>query len=78
MTEFNKMEHLIDAHFFYTPTQANIYTITELQLANGCTKLLVATLKREIFCFEYQETAAGALVPASKDVSFTYIPRKFT
>ncbi|KAG5899511.1 hypothetical protein JTB14_008200 [Gonioctena quinquepunctata] len=43
-------------------------------LVNGTTKLLVASLKREIFCFEFQESSTGSLIPTTKEVSFTYIP----
>nr|CAH7724648.1 unnamed protein product [Callosobruchus chinensis] len=68
------MEQFRDAHFFYMPSQGNIYTMAELQLASGCKKLLVASLKREIFCFEYQESSTGTLVPTARDISFTYIP----
>ncbi|KAJ8941658.1 hypothetical protein NQ314_010303 [Rhamnusium bicolor] len=68
------MEQFRDAHYFYIPSQGNIYTMTDLKLANGSTKLLVASLKREIFCFEYQESPTGSLVPTTKEVSFTYIP----
>ncbi|KAJ8942623.1 hypothetical protein NQ318_013336 [Aromia moschata] len=68
------MEQFKDAHYFYIPSQGNIYTMTDLKLANGTTKLLVASLKREIFCFEYQESSTGLLVPTTKEVSFTYIP----
>ncbi|KAJ8923985.1 hypothetical protein NQ315_006761 [Exocentrus adspersus] len=68
------MDHFKDAHYFYIPSQGNIYTMTELKLANGSMKLLVASLKREISCFEYQESPTGSLVPTTKEISFTYIP----
>ncbi|CAG9837605.1 unnamed protein product [Diabrotica balteata] len=68
------MENYKDVHFFHTTSQGNIYTMVELPLPNGSTKLLVASLKREIFCFEFQESPSGSLIPSSKEVSFTYIP----
>lgn len=71
------MDNFNDEHFFSTPSQGNIYTLTEIQLANGSTKLLVASLKREIFCFEYQECPNGSLAPTTKEISFTYIPSKY-
>lgn len=71
------MDHFKDAHYFYIPSQGNVYTMTDLKLANGSIKLLVASLKREVFCFEYQESPTGSLVPTTKEISFTYIPSKF-
>ncbi|CAH1116569.1 unnamed protein product [Phaedon cochleariae] len=68
------MEQFRDVQFFYTPSQANVYTKTEIQLMNGATKVLVASLKREIFCFEFQESPTGSLIPTTKEISFTYIP----
>ncbi|XP_028149756.1 KICSTOR complex protein kaptin [Diabrotica virgifera virgifera] len=68
------MENYKDVHFFHTTSQGNIYTMVELPLPNGSTKLLVASLKREIFCYEFQESPSGSLIPSSKEVSFTYIP----
>ncbi|CAH1110509.1 unnamed protein product [Psylliodes chrysocephalus] len=68
------MENFKDVHVFHTSSQGNIYTIVELPMTNGSTKLLVASLKREIFCFEFQESSSGCLIPSSKEVSFTYIP----
>ncbi|CAH0551988.1 unnamed protein product [Brassicogethes aeneus] len=68
------MEQFIDAHYFHLPSQGSIYTLTVLNLANGSKKLLVASLKREIFCFEYLESPKNYLIPTTKEVSFTYIP----
>lgn len=70
------MEHFNNDHFFYSPSQGNVYTMTDIQLANGTTKLLVASLKREIFCFEYLDCPTGSLAPSSREISFTYIPSK--
>lgn len=68
------MDKLQSAHYFPLPSQGNIYTFTKLVLANGSTKLLVASLKREVFYFEYLDNPNGVLVPTTKEVSFTYIP----
>lgn len=69
------MDSFKDAYYFQIPSQGNIYTVSELLLANGCRKLLVATLKRDIFCIEYSDSIVN-LVPTIKDISFTYIPSK--
>ncbi|XP_056634756.1 KICSTOR complex protein kaptin-like isoform X1 [Diorhabda sublineata] len=63
-----------DVHFFHTASQGNIYTLVELPIPNGTTKILVASLKREVYCFEFQESSSGSLIPSSKEVLFTYIP----
>lgn len=71
------MNSLQNAHFFPLSSQGNIYTLTSLHLANGANKLLVASLRREVICFEYQENATGILVPTAKEISFTYLPSKY-
>lgn len=71
------MDKLESAHYFSLPSQGNIYTFAPLQLINGSNKLLVAALKREVFCFEYLENSNGVLLPTTKEVSFTYIPSKY-
>ncbi|XP_030757029.1 KICSTOR complex protein kaptin-like [Sitophilus oryzae] len=69
------MEQFKDSHYFHIPSQGNIYTLTEIKLANGNTIILVASLKREIYYFEYYlEASQGGIVPTTKEVSFTYIP----
>lgn len=68
------MDKLENAHYFSLPSQGNIYTFAPLRLVNGSNKLLVAALKREVFCFEYLENSNGVLLPTTKEVSFTYIP----
>lgn len=68
------MDKLESAHYFSLPSQGNIYTFAPLHLVNGSNKLLVAALKREVFCFEYLENSNGVLLPTTKEVSFTYIP----
>lgn len=72
------MDQLKHAHYFPLSSQGNIYTLTVLNVANNCNKLLVASLRRGVFCFEYQLNTAGMLVPSTKEVSFTYIPSKHT
>ncbi|KAL1513800.1 hypothetical protein ABEB36_003160 [Hypothenemus hampei] len=67
------MEQLKDAHYFHMPFQGNIYTMTELRLSNGKVPILAASLKRDIFYFEYLESSP-TLEPATKEISFTYIP----
>ncbi|RZC40634.1 kaptin-like, partial [Asbolus verrucosus] len=67
------MEQLKESHYFNLPSQGNIYTMAFLQVANCPHKILVASLKRDIFCIEYQESQGG-LIPTTKEISFTYIP----
>lgn len=69
------MEQFKDAHYFHIPSQGNIYTMTELRLANDKTLILAASLKRDIYYLEYLEGSQG-LAPSTKEVSFTYIPSK--
>lgn len=68
------MNRMKQAHFFAIPTQGNVYTVKRLELADKSNKLLIATLKRQIYFFEYTENSSGELIPLSKEVSFTYIP----
>ncbi|XP_045474499.1 KICSTOR complex protein kaptin-like [Harmonia axyridis] len=68
------MDYLKYSHYFSLPTQGNIYSMANLELANGTSKLLVASLKREIFCFEYIDGPKDQLIPTAREVSFTYIP----
>ncbi|XP_050294931.1 KICSTOR complex protein kaptin-like [Anthonomus grandis grandis] len=67
------MEQFKDAHYFHIPSQGNIYTMCDLQLGNEKNLILAASLKRDIFYFEYLETSRG-MVPTTKEISFTYIP----
>lgn len=66
---------MVYAHYFPLTSQGNIYSMTKLAVLNSF-KLLIASLKREIICFEYVENAT-LLTPSSKEVLFTYIPSKF-
>lgn len=68
------LKGLKDAHYFPLPSQGSIYTFSNIKLANNSNKLLVASLKREVYCFEYHEETSGILVPSLKEISFTYIP----
>lgn len=70
------MDQFKDAHYFHIPSQGNIYTMTKLKLANGKILILAASLKRDIFYFEYLEASQG-LEPTTKEISFTYIPSKY-
>lgn len=68
------MKKFRDAHYFQISSQGNVYTLTNLQLANGTNKILAASLKREVYCFEYPENFSDLLIPQTKEVLFTYIP----
>lgn len=74
MSTDNTLEKLKYSHYFSLPTQGSIYTLANLNLPNGTSKLLVASLKREIYCLEYLEGTDGSLIPTAREVSFTYIP----
>lgn len=68
------MDKLHNAHYFSLSSQGNIYTLANLPLVNNTNKLLVASLRREVLFFEYVENYLGALIPCTKEVSFTYLP----
>lgn len=70
------LKKIKDAHYFQLNSQGNVYTLTNLPLPNGTNKILAASLKREIFCFEYPDTISDILTPTTKEVLFTYIPGK--
>lgn len=67
------MEDIIDAHYFLLPSQGNIYSLSKLCMCNGNNKILAASLRRKIFSFEYT-CSDGVLIPAVREVVFTYIP----
>ena len=50
--------------------QSNIYSLVHLNIA-GHSKLVVATLRAQIFCLEYQK---DSLRPLLTPINFTYIP----
>ncbi|KAF5288484.1 hypothetical protein FQA39_LY15413 [Lamprigera yunnana] len=68
------MEKFQNAHYFSLSSQGNIYTLTTLPLVNNSNKLLVASLRSEVICFEYTENSSDVLIPCTKEVSFTYLP----
>lgn len=74
--EVDILSNMIDAHYFQLNSQGNVYTLTSLNLANGTNKILAASLKREVYCFEYPDNISDILTPTQKEVLFTYIPGK--
>lgn len=68
------MDNIIESHYFILPTQSNVYSFVKLNLTNGTNKILVASLKRKIFSFEYSDSLDGFLKPCLRELSFTYIP----
>ena len=59
-----------EAQFVSLPGQSNIYGLLSLKM-EGTHKLVVATVRGQIFCLEYQR---GALRPPLLPINFTYIP----
>lgn len=72
-----KMNNIIESHYFILPTQSNVYSFVKLNLTNGSNKILVASLEGKIFSFEYSDTQEGFLNPCLKELSFTYIPSNY-
>lgn len=70
------MSDITDAHWFPLASQGNVYSMTKLCSPNGINKILVASLKRQIYLCEYQETENHRLRPIVKELLFTYIPSK--
>ena len=70
------MINLIYAHWFPLASQGNIYSLTTLKSVKGSNKILVASLKRQIYSFEYQQHSKWRLKPQVKELLFTYIPSK--
>lgn len=68
------MDGIIDAHYFVLPSQSNIYSLARLTSVSGLERLLVTSLKKKVFCFEYSVDKDDALLPVIKEISFTYIP----
>lgn len=71
------MDNIIESHYFILPTQSNVYSFVKLNLTNGSNKILVASLKRKIFAFEYSDNPEGFLKPYLRELSFTYIPSNY-
>ncbi|XP_011505322.1 PREDICTED: kaptin-like [Ceratosolen solmsi marchali] len=67
------MIDLIYGHWFPLASQGNIYSLATLKSSKGCGKILVASLKRKIYSFEYQQSK-WILKPLVKELVFTYIP----
>jgi len=70
---------LYDAHKFQLRCQGSVYTHTIINLVDGSSKLLVATLNRELFCFDLSMTHMArpcgcVVVPQTKQLQFTYLP----
>ena len=70
-----KSHNIADAHYFGLPSQGNVYSLTNLCMSEGFNKILVASLKRKVFSFDYVESG-GFLKPSVREVPFTYIPSK--
>lgn len=68
------MIDLIHVHWFPLASQGNIYSLTSLRSIKGPNKILVASLKRKIYSFEYSEDSKWPLKPIVKELVFTYIP----
>jgi hypothetical protein len=51
-----KRMDLSDAHTFSLSSQGSVYTQTVIQLVDGSSKLIVATLNRKVFCFDLSMT----------------------
>ncbi|KAJ9582834.1 hypothetical protein L9F63_022793 [Diploptera punctata] len=68
------MENVVDAHYFTLPSQGNVYSLTKLCTSSGANIVLVASLRRKVFSFEYSGDSDGFLKPTVKEVLFTYIP----
>jgi len=70
---------LNNAHKFQLRCQGSVYTHTIINLVDGSSKLLVATLNRELFCFDLSMTHMArpcgcVVVPQTKQLQFTYLP----
>jgi hypothetical protein len=70
------MIDLIYAHWFPLASQGNIYSLTTLKSSKGCGKILVGSLKRKIYSFEFHQHSKWRLKPLVKEMVFTYIPSK--
>uniref|UniRef100_A0A0K8SJ50 Kaptin n=1 Tax=Lygus hesperus TaxID=30085 RepID=A0A0K8SJ50_LYGHE len=68
------MNSFQDAHYYNLPSQGNVYTYVNLSLTNGTNRALFGILKRKVFCCEFTNDGGGGLIPAVKEVPFTYIP----
>lgn len=80
---------LLEAHFCSISTQSNVYGLAKLPMADGMDKLLIATVRRKVYVFEYVLKQVNTskskttqkcnisnklLLPSSRELHFTYIP----
>ncbi|GAB6024576.1 hypothetical protein CHUAL_009726 [Chamberlinius hualienensis] len=64
-----------ELNFAVLASQSNIYGLSWFRTLDSETaKLLVASIKKPIVCFEFNNKPAEALTPSSKEVHFTYVP----
>lgn len=59
-----------EANFMSLPEQSNVYGLVHLNIG-GYNKLVVATVRAQILCFEYQKDSVRPLL---SPINFTYIP----
>lgn len=59
-----------EANFVPLPEQSNVYGLVHLDIG-GQNKLVVATVRAQILCFEYQKDPVRPLL---SPINFTYIP----
>ena len=67
------MSDVIDFHeanFVSLPDQSNVYGLVHLKVGE-MNKLVVATVRAQILCLEYQREAVRPLL---SPINFTYIP----
>ena len=64
-----------EANFIAFPNQwqSNVYGLCTVKI-NGCNKLLIATLRGQIFCLEFYKTPLRP--PLFNPINFSYIPGK--
>ncbi|XP_054280587.1 KICSTOR complex protein kaptin-like [Macrosteles quadrilineatus] len=68
------MDDIVDAHYFMTRTQGNVYSLVPLNLTSGVSLFIAASWKRSIYSFGYCGNPEGSMKPTVKEHSFTYIP----
>ncbi|XP_043466158.1 KICSTOR complex protein kaptin-like isoform X1 [Leptopilina heterotoma] len=68
------MENIVDLHWFPLVSQGNIYSLTNLRSTKNANKVLVASLKRNIYLCECHVLPKNQINPLIKELLFTYIP----
>lgn len=65
-----------DCHIFSLSSQGSIYTLCRLPNSNpyGRIKLLAASSRKPVFLLEFNQGFKQALVPYSRELSFTHLP----